>query len=71
MNSSDAAEAVVKMSLETGEVALRIVGTGAEKLAVLLYTMAKDKKMSKGKTTLNNMLRSGSPLQILLRVVFP
>ena len=64
MNSSDAAEAVVKMSLETGEVALRIVGTGAEKLAVLLYTMAKDKKMSKGKTTLNNMLRSGSPLQI-------
>ena len=31
MNSSDAAEAVVKMSLETGEVALRIVGTGAEK----------------------------------------
>ena len=64
MNSSDAAEAVVKMSLETGEVALRIVGTGAEKLAVLLYTMAKDKKMTKGKTTLNNMLRSGSPLQI-------
>ncbi len=64
MNSSDAAEAVVKMSLETGEVALRIVGTGAEKLAVLLYTMAKDQKMSKGKTTLNNMLKSGSPLQI-------
>ena len=64
MNSSDAAEAVVKMSLETGEVALRIVGNGAEKLAVLLYTMAKDKKMTKGKTKLNNMLRSGSPLQI-------
>lgn len=64
MNSSDAAEAVVKMSLETGEVALRIFGSGAEKLAVLLYTMAKDKKMSKGKTTLNSMLRSGSPLQI-------
>lgn len=64
MNSSEAAEAVVKMSLETGEVALRIVGTGAEKLAVLLYTMAKDKQMTKGKTKLNNMLKSGSPLQI-------
>ncbi len=64
MNSSEAAEAVVKMSLEGGEVALRIMGTGAEKLAVLLYTMAKDKKMTKGKTNLNNMLKSGSPLQI-------
>ena len=64
MNSSDAAEAVVKMSLETGEVALRIIGTGAEKLAVLLYTMAKSEKKTKGKTSLNKMLRSGSQLQI-------
>lgn len=64
MNSSEAAESIVKMSLEGIEVAARITGAGAEKIAVLLYTMAKDKKMTKGKTNLNNMLKSGSPLQI-------
>lgn len=64
MNSSESAEAIVKMSLEGLEVAAKITGMGAEKIAVLLYTMAKDKKMTKGKTKLNNMLKSGSPLQI-------
>lgn len=64
MNSSEAAESIVKMSLEGFEVAARITGTGAERLATLLYTMAKDKQMTKGKTNLNNMLKSGSPLQI-------
>lgn len=64
MNSSESAEAVVKISLEVGEVAAKIVGTGVERLAVAIYTIAKDKKMTKGKTKLNNMLKSGSPLQI-------
>lgn len=64
MNSSESAEAVVKLSLEVGEVAAKIVGTGVEKIAVAIYTIAKDKKMTKGKTKLNNMLKSGSPLQI-------
>lgn len=64
MNSSESAEAIVKMSLEGLEVAAKITGMGAEKIAVLLYTIAKDKQMTKGKTKLNNMLKSGSPLQI-------
>lgn len=64
MNSSESAEAIVKMSLEGLEVAAKITGLGAEKIAVLLYTILKDKKMTKGKTKLNNMLKSGSPLQI-------
>ncbi len=64
MNSSEAAESIVKMSLEGFEVAAKITGIGAEKIAVLLYTIAKDKQMTKGKTKLNNMLKSGSPLQI-------
>lgn len=64
MNSSESAEAIVKMSLEGLEVAAKITGMGAEKIAVLLYTIAKDKQMTKGKTNLNNMLKSGSPLQI-------
>lgn len=64
MNSSQAAEEIVKMSLDGFEVAARITGKGAERIAVALYTMAKDKQMTKGKTNLNNMLKSGSPLQI-------
>lgn len=64
MHSSEAAESIVKLSLEGFEVAARITGKGAEKIAVALYTMAKDQKMTKGKTTLNRMLKSGSQLQI-------
>lgn len=64
MNSSEAAESIVKMTLEGVEVAARITGEGAKNLSVLLYTMAKDKKMTKGKIKLNDMLKSGNPLQI-------
>ena len=64
MHSSEAAESFVKLSLEGFEVAARITGKGAEKIAVALYTMAKDQKMTKGKTTLNKMLKTGSQLQI-------
>ena len=35
--SGDAAEQVVRMSLETGEVAVRLAGSGAKQLAILLY----------------------------------
>lgn len=64
MNSSESAEAIVKMSLEGAEVVAKIAGTGAEKIAVLLYAMAKGKKKTKGKTRLNNLLTSQSPLKI-------
>lgn len=64
MNSSEAAEQMVKFSIEGIEMLLRVSGSGAERVAVMLYTMAKDKKMTKGKTSLNKMLKSGSPLKI-------
>ncbi len=64
MNSSEAAEEIVKLSLEGFEVAARITGTGAKNIAVLIYTLAKQKNKTKGKMKLNNMLKSGSPLQI-------
>ena len=64
MNSSDAAESIVRMTLQGVEVAARITGEGAKNIAVLLYTMSKDKQMTKGKTNLNNMLKSGRPLKI-------
>ena len=38
----DAAEQVVRLSLETGEIAVRLAGSGAKQVAVLLYAILKD-----------------------------
>lgn len=65
MNTSgDAAESIVKFSIEGVEVAAKITGTTAKEIGVLLYALLKDKKQTKGKTTLNNMLKSGKELKI-------
>ena len=64
MNSSEAAEAVVKMTLEGVDVAVRITGRIAERVAMYLLAKSKETKTTKGKTSLNNMLKSGSPLKI-------
>lgn len=60
----DAAEQVVRLSLETGEVAVKLAGTGAKQLAVLLYAILREQKKTKGKTRLTNMLRSGKELKV-------
>ena len=64
MNSSESAEAVVKMTLEGIDVAVRITGRIAERVALYLLAKSKETKTTKGKTSLNNMLKSGSPLKI-------
>lgn len=62
--SSDAAEQLVRISLNTVEVAAKITGSGAKNVAVMLYAIMKDQKQTKGKTRLNSMLKSGQPLKI-------
>lgn len=62
--SGDAAEQVVRMSLETGEVAIKLAGSGAKQLAILLYAILREQKKTKGKTRLTNMLRSGKELKV-------
>ena len=62
--SGDAAEQVVRMSLEGAEVAARITGAGAKQIALLLYAVLKDQKKTKGKMRLANMLRSGKELKV-------
>ena len=62
--SGDAAEQVVRMSLEGVEVAAKITGAGAKEIALLLYAVLKDQKKTKGKTRLTNMLRSGKELKV-------
>lgn len=64
MHSSDAAESIVRMSLNGLEVAAKISGSGAKNVVALIYTILKDKKMSKGKTNLANMLKTGKELKI-------
>ncbi len=65
MNTSgDAAESIVRMSLQGLDVAVRIAGSGAKNFAVLLYTVLKDQQQVKGKTKLVNMLKSGKELKV-------
>ena len=62
--SGDASEQIVRLSLEGFEVLAKLTGSGAKNVAAMLYTIMKDKKQTKGKTRLNNMLKAGKPLKI-------
>jgi hypothetical protein len=62
--SGEAADQVVKMSLEGAEVAAKITGKGAKEIAILLFAALKDEKKTKGKTRLNNLLRTGKELKV-------
>ena len=42
----------------------RITGEGAKQVAILLYALLKDQKRTRGKTTISNLLRSGSELKV-------
>ena len=69
MNTSgEAADQVVRMSLEVGEAALKISGEGAKQLAVLLYAVLQDQSNSRGKTKgrtrLESLVRTGKPLKV-------
>lgn len=63
-NGGDAAEQVVRLSLEGMEVALKLTGAGAKNIAVLLYSILKEEQKTKGKSRLDNMLRSGKELKV-------
>ena len=60
----EAAEQIVRMSLEGFEVAARITGAGAKNIAILLYSILKEEQKTKGKAKLTNMLRSGKELKV-------
>ena len=63
-NSGDAAEQVVRMSLEGAEFALKITGSAAKNLAAALYTVLKDQKKTKGKARIETMLREKRPMKV-------
>ena len=62
--NGDASEQVVRLSLEGFEVLVKLTGTGAKNVAAMLYTIMKDKQQTRGKTKLNNMLKTNKPLKI-------
>ncbi len=65
MNTSgDAAEQIVRMSLEGFQVTAKIAGSGAKDIAALLIAIMKDKHKTAGKTNLSNMLKSGKELKV-------
>lgn len=65
MNTSgDAAESIVRMSLQGFEVATRITGSGAKNVVALIYAIMKDNSQTKGKTRLTNMIKSGKELKV-------
>ena len=65
-NSGDAAEQIVRMSLEGTEVALKLTGSAAKNLAAALYAVLKnrDKNKIKGRQRLTAMLKSGKELKV-------
>ena len=62
--ASDAAEQIVKMSLGATEVAVKLTGNAAIKLAALIAAALRDPKKTKGKTRLINLLKSEKPLKV-------
>lgn len=65
MNTSgEAADQVMRMMLNGAEVLIKLSGTGAKNAAVLLYSIARQQKKTKGHARLESMLRSGKPLKV-------
>ena len=62
--SAEAADQVVRMTLNGVEVAAKISGEGAKQLALLLYAVLKEQKKTAGHVRLSNMLRSGKELKV-------
>ena len=63
-NGGDAAEQVVRLSLEGFEVAAKLSGAAAKNIAVLLVSVLKEEQKTKGKARLTNMIRSGKELKV-------
>lgn len=66
--SAEAADQVVRMSLNGAEAALKITGSGAREVAKLLFKALKDlskqSKKTKGQMRLSNLVKSGKKLEI-------
>ena len=62
--SSDAAEQIVRMSLEGMEVAIKISGQGAKLAAVRIAAALNEEQKTRGRSRLTAMLKTGKPLKV-------
>lgn len=66
--SAEAADQIVRMSLNGTETAIKLTGTGAKEMAKLLYKLLKDLSKethkTKGQMRLANLIKSGKKLDI-------
>ena len=67
-NGGDAAEQIVRLSLEGFEVAVKLTGSAAKNIAVLLASVLKQEinqsSKTRGKARLTNMIKSGKELKV-------
>lgn len=63
-NGGDAAEQIVRLSLEGFQVAAKITGEAAKNIALLLISVLKQEKKTKGKARLTNMIKSSKELKV-------
>jgi len=64
MSGNEAADQVVSMSLRGIEVMAKISGEGAKHLAAYLFAVLQGQKQTRGRTRLENLLRSGKELKV-------
>lgn len=65
MNTSgEAADQVMRMVLNGTEVLVKLSGAGAKQTALLIYSIIKEQKKTKGAARLSSMLSSGKPLKV-------
>lgn len=69
-NGGDAAEQVVRLSLEGFEVAAKLTGSAAKNVALLLVSVLKQEQQTKGKARLTNMIKSGKELCLITATPF-
>ena len=66
--SAEAADQIVRMSLNGTETVIKLTGTGAKEMAKLLYKLIKDiskeKNKTRGQMRLANLIKSGKQLDI-------
>ena len=63
-NGGDAAEQIVRLSLEGFEIAAKLTGSAAKNVALLLVSVLKQEQQTKGKARLTNMIKSGKELKV-------
>lgn len=64
MVNGDAAEQVVKMTLEGTEVALRVTGSLAKNVLVAIYALLSDHEKTAGQVRMKELLKSGKELKL-------